>query len=415
VVSSQSPRAAAVVFVKAFNQAMADPDNGVKPVSVAYFDGIKLVRKLTDGTSKDRREFRSEAFRIRRVFDEFWFVLHVTVGRERFSYDLDVFDRNKNLVWALLLGAMVLSLLSLAAGIPFGGPLFAIVAGYCLFDQGLTGGAITSYVLDFSRGAQRRSDRMASFRPAVMYALQSALESSERGYVNEAPSAQVPHRAALARVKSFAGWICCGLVLLGVFFYERDKPAVAPAEKGQGRKEDGGGRVDGAGDGNKDPGRSKSPSAATFDKGPVTAPASGLLVQDQDFSMQIPKGCVVERSKSEDANGVHVLTYSVSPSGDQSPVITTVIRWPLKETAFQLREQDESDSSIAKDTIYDFPFYSPDDTAISGGWSYELSGGKKTSKLVNGGRLYQVNNLQGRDDKFFELANQVIANIKFNQ
>ena len=199
--------------------------------------------------------------------------------------------------------------------------------------------------------------------------------------------------------------------------YERDKTAIAPVDKGKGRQEDGGGRIEkGAGDGNKDPGRSKSPSPATFDKGPVTAPAGGLLVQDQDFSMQIPKGCVVERSKSEDANRVHVLTYKVTPdSSSQSPVITTVIRWPLKETAFQLREQDESDSSIAKATIYDFPFYATDDTPISGGWAYELTGGKKTSKLVNGGRLYQVNNLQGREDKFFELANEVVASIKFSQ
>jgi hypothetical protein len=181
----------AYTLIGQFEKEVVNQDiDGLQARSVLYADGLQVVPLRPDrelGAFPVGGEgIRSHAFRIRRGFDEFWFVLHVKFSRGSLSWQLDAKTRTRNTLGPVMLIASI---------------VFVFVAWF-FHSQILSGVLIALAVIGWminlgvweslfskERGETRRKERLEEYTPAFSRAAFQALKASLKlpGLTNSAP------------------------------------------------------------------------------------------------------------------------------------------------------------------------------------------------------------------------------------
>ena len=175
-------------MIAAFEQVVSSQQiSGVVPRSVLYLDGGQVVplrpETLEAEGWRESSGVRSHAFRIRRGFDEFWFLLHLKPHAGTLGFQLDVKQRNRNFIGPTLLIAVILfPILSWLTGnesVKFG--ILICVGLAWLHHLG-----IVEFLFNKERGEKRRTERISEYLPVFVRALSNALQ------VESMPNTQTP-------------------------------------------------------------------------------------------------------------------------------------------------------------------------------------------------------------------------------
>lgn len=151
-----------------------------KTKSILYFDGLQSIPLYAVDNGKtleiDDRGVRSEAYCVRRGFDEWWFVLHIKGHEASMSIQLDVKQRTQNFLGPLLLiGAIGFPVVAWLAGSQVAkvGILVLVGLGWL---QHL---GILEILFNKERGDKRREERLREYLPTVGRAAATAIEAAK--------------------------------------------------------------------------------------------------------------------------------------------------------------------------------------------------------------------------------------------
>jgi len=174
----EQPGMRAAAMVAAFERFVISQEiPGLAPRSIVYLDGSKVVplrpEKPDSEAWMEPCGIRSHAFRVRRGFDELWFVLHLKPRTDTLGFQLDVKQRTRNFVGPVLLLAIILfpvvAWLTGNDSVKFG--ILICVGLAWLHHLG-----IVEFLFNKERGDKRRNERIGEYLPVFVRALARALQ-----------------------------------------------------------------------------------------------------------------------------------------------------------------------------------------------------------------------------------------------